>query len=93
MQWRRLKGSTNAAAPWQQLCRNDLGVALFEKFPLLRLLRAELLACGAAAVQVSGSGSSLFALFCSGSADAAAKLRRNFGNYRNLRIFTGGKEW
>ncbi|MBE6386172.1 MAG: 4-(cytidine 5'-diphospho)-2-C-methyl-D-erythritol kinase [Lentisphaerae bacterium] len=45
------------------LCANDLEQALFEKFPLLTSLRRELMACGAACVHVSGSGSSLFAIF------------------------------
>ncbi len=45
------------------LCANDLEHSLFEKFPLLNFLRRELLAYGAMCVHVSGSGSSLFAMF------------------------------
>lgn len=46
-----------------ELMHNDLEYALFEKFPLLEILREELLRLGAVRVMVSGSGSSLFALF------------------------------
>ena len=80
-------------ADWQSLCRNDLAVALWKKFPLLTLLRDELTASGAVAVQVSGSGSSLFALFGCGSQAAAESLKAKFGHLHGFRIFTGGKEW
>lgn len=81
-------------APWAELCRNDLAPALWRKFPLLNLLRDAMLDRGAAAVQVSGSGSSLFALFPRGGADAAADaLKSRFGGMVGMRIFTGGKEW
>jgi len=42
--------------------RNDLGAALWRKFPVLTLIRSELAARGALAVEVSGSGPTLFAL-------------------------------
>lgn len=82
-----------SSADWQALCRNDLAVALWKKFPLLTMLREELTSAGAAAVQVSGSGSSLFALFHRNSAAAAADLKNKFGHLHGFRIFTGGKEW
>ncbi|MCQ2377623.1 MAG: hypothetical protein MJ016_00230 [Victivallaceae bacterium] len=44
------------------MLHNDLEYALFDKFPLLEILRSGLLASGALRVVVSGSGSSLFAL-------------------------------
>lgn len=50
--------------------RNDLEHALFDKFPLLVLLRRFLLEQGALRVMVSGSGPTLLALFRD---DAAAK--------------------
>ncbi|MBR3505507.1 MAG: hypothetical protein IKO02_00500, partial [Lentisphaeria bacterium] len=50
--------------------RNDLEHALFDKFPLLVLLRTFLLENGALRVMVSGSGPTLLALFRN---DAAAK--------------------
>ena len=78
---------------WQEFCRNDLAPALFEKFPLLTILKEHLLSCGASAVQVSGSGSSLFALFESGAEENARKLRDKFSTMNNMRIFAGGKEW
>ena len=46
-----------------QLCANDFEEALFDKFPLLEILRRELLSAGALSVHVSGSGPVLFALF------------------------------
>jgi len=42
--------------------RNDLGAALWRKFPVLTLIRNELAARGALAVEVSGSGPTLFAV-------------------------------
>ncbi|MCR4575456.1 MAG: 4-(cytidine 5'-diphospho)-2-C-methyl-D-erythritol kinase [Lentisphaeria bacterium] len=45
-----------------KLCHNDLEYAIFDKFPLLCMMRDQLLAEGALCVHVSGSGSSLFAL-------------------------------
>jgi 4-diphosphocytidyl-2-C-methyl-D-erythritol kinase len=81
------------SADWDFLCRNDLAPALWEKFPLLGLLRDELSAAGALTVQVSGSGSSLFALFNGNAAAAAEKLHDKFGGMAGLRIFTGGREW
>ena len=78
---------------WQEFCRNDLAPALFEKFPLLEMMRKALFELGALAVQVSGSGSSLFALFDSGAAECAVKLRSEFAAMENIRIFTGGEEF
>lgn len=46
-----------------ELCANDLEAPLFEKFPLLKQLRRELLEQGALCVRISGSGPTLFALF------------------------------
>ena len=46
-----------------KLFYNDLGIALFSKFPILSLLRDKLFDYGACGVEVSGSGSTIFALF------------------------------
>lgn len=46
-----------------KLLRNDLANALWEKFPILRMEKEKLIAEGAAAVQITGSGPSLFALY------------------------------
>ena len=56
---------------------------------VLELLRDELYRQGALAVQVSGSGSSLFALFDGGSETAAMELKRDFP--AELKIFTGSR--
>ncbi len=56
--------------------RNDLEHALFDKFPLLVLLRRFLLEQGALRVMVSGSGPTLLALFRD---DAAAKAAYDLG--------------
>ena len=82
-------------ADWEYLVRNDLAFALWKKFPLCDLLKDFMLAKEAWTVQISGSGSSLFALFPSkeSAAECAGKLRKSeFGN-PYTRIFTGGKEW
>ena len=54
--------------------RNDLEHALFDKYPLLVLLRRFLLEHGALRVMISGSGPTLLALFRD---DAAAKSARD----------------
>ena len=85
---------TAGRADWKSFCCNDLAPAVFHKFPLLGILRDELLACGAAAVQMSGSGSSLFAVFPNGGAASAAEMmKKEFCDLKSLRIFTGGKEF
>ena len=82
------------SANWENLCRNDLAPAVFSKFPLLELLKQKLLLSGAFAVQLSGSGSSLFALFAHGKAAAAAEaLAEEYRDFYGMRIFTGGKEF
>ena len=45
-----------------KLCHNDLEYAIFDKFPVIAMMRDHLLAKGALCVHVSGSGSSLFAI-------------------------------
>lgn len=84
-----LKGEVN----WREFCCNDLAPAAFRKFPLLEILAENLYASGALAVQMSGSGPSLFALFDSGSAEAALKMREKFASLAALRIFADGKEF
>ena len=85
--------SAPETADWQSLCRNDLAPAVFGKFPLLEILREKLFALGAAAVQLSGSGSSLFALFFRDAATAAASLAAEYRDFDGMRIFTGGEEF
>lgn len=46
-----------------ELIINDLAFACYKKFPVLEILRAELLESGAAAAEITGSGPTLFALF------------------------------
>ncbi len=45
------------------LLRNDLAPALWDKFPLLHIRKEQLLDAGALAVQITGSGPTLYALF------------------------------
>ncbi len=79
---------------WNEFCCNDLARAVVRKFPLLTVLKDFLISQEALAVQVSGSGPSLFALYGPGKASlAAAKLRERFAAMENLRIFTEGKEF
>ena len=84
-----------STADWEYLLRNDLAFALWEKFPMCRLLKKFILGRDAWAVQISGSGSSLYAIFpdSESAAECAKELRESdFGN-PYTRIFTGGKEW
>lgn len=73
---------------------NDLEYALYEKFPLLEVIRKELCFCGALRVMVSGSGSSLIAVFDDKSArhSAAEEMRKLFESDPVSAVFeTGGK--
>lgn len=82
-------------ANWEYLVRNDLAFALWKKFPLCTLLKDFIMERGAWTVQISGSGSSLFALFpdSASAAECAAGLRASDFGDPYTRIFTGGKEW
>jgi len=46
-----------------ELIHNDLAIACYDKFPVLGILKAELLASGALSAEITGSGPTLFALF------------------------------
>ena len=80
-------------AAWRPFCRNDLAPALMKKFPLLEILQESLYAAGALAVQITGSGPTLFALFRSGAASAAEELRKSYQECAGMKIFTEGKEF
>ncbi|MFA6566738.1 MAG: 4-(cytidine 5'-diphospho)-2-C-methyl-D-erythritol kinase [Victivallales bacterium] len=56
------------------LLRNDLALALWKKFPVLCILKDALLKSGSLGVEVSGSGSSLFAI--AKSAKSAERIVR-----------------
>ena len=75
-----------------ELMHNDLEYSLFEKFPLLEVVRQELLDCGAERVMVSGSGSSLFALFDAGADREGAQqaMRKLFSGDPEAKIFASG---
>lgn len=63
---------------WDALAKvmhNDLEYALFEKFPLLEIIRSCLLESGALRVMVSGSGSTIFGVFADGSCRDKAQER------------------
>jgi 4-diphosphocytidyl-2-C-methyl-D-erythritol kinase len=64
------------------LLRNDLAPALWKKFPILCILRDALIGKGALAVEVSGSGSSLFAIAKSAKSAGriAAAMNKRFGD-------------
>jgi len=53
--------------------RNDLEAAVFSRYPLLTEVKARLLSSNARAVAMSGGGSTVFALFESGTALVAAR--------------------
>lgn len=70
-------------------CRNDLGEALFGKFPRLELMRRLMLDSGALTVQVSGSGPTLFAVTPDAEirSKVAEALKKEFANSPGVRIF------
>ena len=82
-------------ADWENLLRNDLAFAFFEKFPLAGMVKDFLETHGAWTAQISGSGSSLYALFPDSetSSRAAGALRESPMGNKYLRIFSGGREW
>lgn len=55
------------------LLRNDLAPALWDKFPLLHIRKEQLLAAGALAVQITGSGPTLYAIFPDDATKEAAR--------------------
>ena len=77
-----------------ELMHNDLEYALLEKFPLLEILREELLGLGAVRVMVAGSGSSLFALFRERGEKhrAAEAMRELFREDPEAQVFETGGE-
>jgi 4-diphosphocytidyl-2-C-methyl-D-erythritol kinase len=66
---------------------NDLATALYNKFPILQMLKQSLLDSGALGAEVSGSGPTMFALYESfDRADSARKsLAEKYGN--SLKVF------
>ena len=46
-----------------KLISNDLAIAAYEKFPILKILKEELLESGAISAEISGSGPTIFALY------------------------------
>ena len=70
-----------------KLCHNDLEYAIFDKFPLLCLMRDRLLADGAYCVHVSGSGSSLFAILPENRHDIRASFMEAFQDVSTLSVF------
>ena len=46
-----------------KLIHNDLAIACYKKFPILAMLKTELLESGAVTAEITGSGPTLFALF------------------------------
>ena len=83
-----------ANGDWKKIVHNDLAIALYRKFPLLSTLRCFLNGHGALAAEVSGSGSSLFALFKDRNAavEAGKALRASIWNSSVMKIFTGDTE-
>jgi len=63
-----------------RLIHNDLATACYEKFPILRILKTELLTSGAAAAEITGSGPTLFALCESFEKrdELASSFKRNY---------------
>ena len=72
-----------------KLCRNDLGGALWKKFPLLDALKNSMLSAGADAVQISGSGPTLFGVCRSAEVQKAVaeQVRTKFSAHSGMRVF------
>ncbi|MCP3967480.1 MAG: 4-(cytidine 5'-diphospho)-2-C-methyl-D-erythritol kinase [Lentisphaerae bacterium] len=65
---------------------NDLAEALYMKFPLLKMLRRDMLNAGAEAVEISGSGPTLFAV-CRNSGSRAAIREMLERDHQPMRIY------
>ena len=63
-----------------ELIHNDLAIACYKKFPILEILKTELLESGAAAAEITGSGPTLFALFENNKKrdESAEYFKRNY---------------
>jgi 4-diphosphocytidyl-2-C-methyl-D-erythritol kinase len=59
-------------ANWEAFCENDFEAAVFPQFPQLKSFHRRLIRAGASLARMTGSGSSLFALFDSGEAHKRA---------------------
>ena len=70
-----------------KLCHNDLEYAIFDKFPLIAMMRDHLLAKGALTVHVSGSGSSLFALLPPNRHDIHDDFASSFQDVPSMTMF------
>ncbi len=79
------------AADWEKcaafIC-NDLAAALYDKFPVMDMLRQSLLDAGALGAEVSGSGPSMFAIFPDHAAAAAGAARVKAMFEDQIRTFT-----
>ncbi|MFA6814686.1 MAG: 4-(cytidine 5'-diphospho)-2-C-methyl-D-erythritol kinase [Lentisphaeria bacterium] len=64
---------------------NDLEACVFDKFPILPIIKQRLLDFGALNVLLSGSGPTLFALCDHNSQELAQKLAAEFGN--SIKLF------
>lgn len=78
-----------------KLIRNDLAPAIYEKFPILEIIRQHLFDCGSLGAEISGSGSSIFAIFADEKQTLAAKEKINniFNSQKNpakiaVKLFT-----
>ena len=73
------------------MLRNDLAVGLWRKFPLLALLRKAMLRSGLLAVEVSGSGPTLFGIAQDETASHSAvkALEAEFAPETGVRFFSG----
>lgn len=66
---------------------NDLEYALYDKFPLLKILKEFMLGHGGLNAIVSGSGSSLFAV-CADQAQSAGLASALNANFKQISVFT-----
>jgi len=83
----RLTCAGQSAEAIAKLCHNDLEYAIYDKFPLLCMMRDFLLKEGALCVHVSGSGSSLFAILPESRDDIRDSFVNAFQDVSTLTTF------
>ena len=68
-----------------KLIHNDLAHACYDKFPLLKIIKRELLHTKAKVAEITGSGPTMFAIYkTAGARDKAAKYFED--KYKNMRV-------
>ena len=87
-----LRSAGELKALWPAILRNDLEAPVLTRHPLLGQIRERLQRAGAAGVLMSGSGSTIFAVFDSDAALEAAQAEISSAGWWSARARTVGRD-